>query len=186
MIICIGSACGSGGHEIGKLLAQKLGYSYYDTEQNDSIAAETAKDGTLPVVSDLGDNASVGETTALIEQQAQDRKNLILAAAAKGSCVIAASCADYFIQEAGMDRLSIFITAPFMDRIDRQMSLTGKDRMQAATAIKKENIQRESMYNLTTGGKWGDPSNYDLCINSSSAGIEAAADALAGLIKAKI
>jgi hypothetical protein len=39
MIICIGREFGSGGHEIGKLTAEKLGITFYDRELIEEAAA---------------------------------------------------------------------------------------------------------------------------------------------------
>ncbi|MBP6421198.1 MAG: cytidylate kinase family protein, partial [Agathobacter sp.] len=37
-IICIGREYGSGGHEIGELLAKRTGYAFYDKEKLFEIA----------------------------------------------------------------------------------------------------------------------------------------------------
>lgn len=43
MIICIGREFGSGGHEIGKLTAEKLGITFYDRELIEEAAALAEK-----------------------------------------------------------------------------------------------------------------------------------------------
>ena len=40
-IITIGRECGSGGHTIGKLVAQRLGIGFYDKEIVELVAAKT-------------------------------------------------------------------------------------------------------------------------------------------------
>ena len=40
-IITIGRECGSGGHTIGKLVAEKLGIAFYDKEIVEMVAAKT-------------------------------------------------------------------------------------------------------------------------------------------------
>lgn len=40
-IITIGRQCGSGGHTIGRLLAQRLGLAFYDKEIVELTAAKT-------------------------------------------------------------------------------------------------------------------------------------------------
>ena len=40
-IITVGRECGSGGHTIGKLVAQRLGIAFYDKEIVEMVAATT-------------------------------------------------------------------------------------------------------------------------------------------------
>ena len=40
-IITIGRECGSGGHTIGKLVAERLGIAFYDKEIVELVAAKT-------------------------------------------------------------------------------------------------------------------------------------------------
>lgn len=49
MIICIGREFGSGGHEIGKLTAEKLGISFYDRELIEA-AAERFKNIPMEII----------------------------------------------------------------------------------------------------------------------------------------
>ena len=46
-IICIGREYGSGGHAIGKILAKRTGYEFYDKERFIAIAKERDLRGKL-------------------------------------------------------------------------------------------------------------------------------------------
>ncbi|MCD8018500.1 MAG: cytidylate kinase-like family protein, partial [Clostridiales bacterium] len=147
MIICIGKSCGSGGHEIGELLAKQLGYAYYDQKalesaasreifenmpaEKDALYAQSSED----VLGEIGEAYEAGRTQFLA------KNSVILQAAAKGNCVIDMNCADYVLKEAGLEYISIFITAPFEDRVERKKEELGKDAVQTMTFIKKENLR---------------------------------------------
>ncbi len=56
MIITISRETGSGGHTVGKLLAEKLGYTFYDKEIVASVAREMGIDEKL--ILENGENMS--------------------------------------------------------------------------------------------------------------------------------
>ncbi len=189
MIVCIGKSCGSGGHEIGELLAKQLGYAYYDQKTLESAASREifentpAEKDTLyaqsseDVLSEIGEAYEAGRTQFLA------KNSVVLQAAANGNCVIDMNCADYVLREASLEYISIFITAPFEDRVERKKEELGKDSVQTMTFIKKENLRREHYYNYITGGSWGEPSNYDICVNSTARGIEKTAEMICGMVE---
>ena len=51
--------------------------------------------------------------------------------------------------------------------------------------IKKNDKTRANYYNSYASGKWGDPSNYDLCINRSLLGVEGSAELLIACLRIK-
>ncbi len=189
MIICIGKSCGSAGHEIGKLLASRLGYAYYDQEMLERDASQEVYDNTTGELDVMyarsGEDVSgvIGEIYESGRRQILAKNSVVLQAAANGNCVIDMNCADYVLKEAGLEYISIFVTAPFEDRVERKKEELGKDSVQTMTFIKKENLRREHYYNYITGGSWGDPSNYDICVNSSARGIEKTAEMICGMVE---
>ena len=72
--------------------------------------------------------------------------------------------------------LSLFICAPFGDRIRRRMEIEGLGPKEAEDTIRKIDKQRKKYYDTYTGRNWGVPENYDFCINSSVMGIEETAE----------
>ena len=51
--------------------------------------------------------------------------------------------------------------------------------------IRKTDKRRASYYNYYTDMKWGEAKNYDLCINSSKAGIAGAVELMEAYIRIK-
>ena len=191
MLICIAREFGSGGHEIGKRLAEILGFQFYDQAlvtkaiSRSSISSEILekvdekKENSWlhSVVYDAADQnlRGISANEAMFRMQSA----VILEAAQKESCVFVGRCADDVLKKACVDRLSLFITAPFTDRVKRKMKLLGKDEKTVTALIRKMDKQRKNYYNYYTGSNWGKPYHYDLCINSSTLGIERTAEALA-------
>ena len=68
--------------------------------------------------------------------------------------------------------LSVYIHAPFEDRIKRIENEYGISQEKSKEMLMKKDKQRSSYYNYYSSNKWGDAKSYDLCINSSYLGIE--------------
>lgn len=195
MLICIAREFGSGGHEIGKRLADALGYDFYD------YALVTEAAGRSSISSDILEKADEKKENAWLHSFVYDdtdqnlrgisaneamfrmQSAVILEAAQKDNCIFVGRCADYVLQQAAIKRLSIFITSPFSDRVQRKMKLMGKEEKAVTALVRKMDKQRKNYYNYYTGGSWGKPYNYDLCVNSSTLGIEQTAEALAVLTR---
>ncbi|MDD3252378.1 MAG: cytidylate kinase-like family protein [Lachnospiraceae bacterium] len=87
--------------------------------------------------------------------------------------VIMGRCADLILTNNHIPHISIFITAPVERRIRRIMEINkGMSEKEARRLVKKMDHKHRKYYGFYTGSKWGMPCNYDLCINSSSYGIE--------------
>ena len=195
MLICIAREFGSGGHEIGKRLADALGYDFYD------YALVTEAAGRSSISSDILEKADEKKENAWLHSFVYDdtdqnlrgisaneamfrmQSAVILEAAQKDNCIFVGRCADYVLQQAAIKQLSIFITSPFSDRVQRKMKLMGKEEKAVTALVRKMDKQRKNYYNYYTGGSWGKPYNYDLCVNSSTLGIEQTAEALAVLTR---
>ena len=81
-------------------------------------------------------------------------------------------CADVILANNHIPHISIFITAPFEQRVHRIMEVNDLDHKKAVRLLKKLDRQHARYYNYYTGQKWGDAMNYDICFNSASYGIE--------------
>lgn len=190
MIICIGREFGSGGHEIGKKLAENLKLSFYDHEllenatTRSNIEYKELKQAdekkanfllhTILYNSDEKKLRGLSANDILFEVQ----KNMILDLAKDDNCVFVGRCADYILAKENIRHLSLFVTAPFSDRIQRKQQLLNLDEHSTAALIQKTDKQRKSYYNYYSGGNWAKPYNYDICVNSSTLGIDCTARAL--------
>lgn len=189
MIICIAREYGSGGHDIGKRLAANLNIPYYDRKLIDAAEDIGLKRSILEKADEAKANPLLNTPQYNVSEirfrglSANDivyqlQSEWIYETANKGSCVIVGRCGDYVLEQTGVPHLSIFITAPFDDRVSREMKRHQLSEKDAAALVKKMDKQRRSYYNYYTDRTWGDPHNYDLCINSTTFGIERAAKLL--------
>ena len=97
------------------------------------------------------------------------------------SCVIVGRCADYVLKD-NENVVTVFICAPQEEKINRGITYYGLDPNKASSIINKKNKKRRSYYNFYTDKDWGNPSSYDLCINSKN-GIDTAVDAICAYTK---
>lgn len=180
MIICIGREFGSGGHEIGKELAESLNIPFYDRQLVDmsikrckSISAELEKADEKKENSFLysvwyetvdRDLRGISANDILFKLQSEAITEL----SQSGDGVFVGRCADHILNAADIPHISLFITAPFFDRVKRKMSLLKTDEKTTEALVRKTDKQRRAYYNYYAGGSWGRPDNYDLCVNSSS------------------
>lgn len=126
-IITIGRELGSGGRTIGKMLANRLGISYYDRElideasKNSGLSKRYIESNEQSITSSLLYNIAMGtsygygilqnannQTLPLSEQIYIAQKEVITNYANKGRCVIVGRCADQILSERN-DVLKVFI-----------------------------------------------------------------------------
>ena len=82
--------------------------------------------------------------------------------------------------------MKIFIDSSLQDKINRATEYYNLDKNKAQKEIKRINKLRENHYKYYTEREWKDPSNYDICINSDSLGIENAANLICELVNKKV
>lgn len=199
MVITVGRQYGSGGREIGTMLAEKLGIAYYD----DMLLKEAAKESGLCedlfrsfderpksfLYSVAMDPYSFSMNHVMpkgsIEQQVYlATYDTIKKLADKGPCVLIGRCADYALKDRD-DVINLFITAPLENRIERVARRNGITRDEAKERIKRTDKARASYYNYYSSKDWGDAKSYDLCIDSSLLGIEGTVELLEKLVTLK-
>ena len=116
------------------------------------------------------------ETT--VEQLAANaQRDAILAVAGEGSCVIVGRCADHVLRnEQGL--LRVFLTADHGDRIQRICRRDGVTAAEAEEKLQRMDRSREAYYRFRCDQTWGAAANYDLCINVSRWGMDAAVETI--------
>ena len=197
-IITIGREFGSGGRELGRCLAEILGFAYYDRE----IISEIAKRTSLSehYIQHITEHKPVipfpihtGRTFwAVLPDYNHDiqreQHNIIREMAEKSDCVIVGRGADYILREENPFRLFVYSDMP--SKIARCRRNDAQDYEAGASLTDKELTKRigqidkgrAEYYEFYTGRKWGDKANYDLCINTSKAdSLKAIAEAVAKL-----
>lgn len=191
-IITISREFGSGGRSIGRLVAQKLGIPFYDKELVNQIALES---GFAPKFVEEHGEHSPGNSLfsyAFAPQGVPGVMNglstadflwniqcsVILQLAEKGPCVIVGRNADYILKDR-KDTLNVFIHADMDFRADRIVRLYGESEKSPQNRLNEKDKRRKVNYQHYTGRNWGEAKNYDLCLKSSTLGIETCADIIA-------
>ncbi len=189
-IITIGREYGSGGFEIGKKLAEKLGIKFYDKNLIDEVAK---KSGIHIDMLRKGDEKAVSSWFNPVYQDGtiNDRifwaqSDVIREIAENESCVIIGRCADYVLKDH-KNIIKIFVQAPFEDRVNR---ICNKYLIEVPDEAKREIIktdkQRRSYYEFYTDYTWGGRKHHDLIINSSVLGIDGTVDFIKAFIDNKL
>ena len=168
IVVCIARETGAGGHEIGSRLAKRLGFSFYDDSVLDLMIDEL--DEKMPGIG--------GKDAHFIKQS-----RVIKSIAEAGDCVIVGRSCGHVLMTNNVPRLSVFIGAPYENRVRRKMLLNDQDRREAEEFIRKTDKRRKTSYDYYTGKKWGNPADFDICINSACYGIEGTVDLLEKLVK---
>ena len=177
-VIAIGRQFGSGGHDIGKILAEKLGYDFYDAEIIQMTAGTTGytpefvkKKEEIMTNSLLYD--LVNQMYLNTDRQDEAPKDKIFEAecqvvrdlAKKGNCVIVGRCADYVLRNSG-NCLKVFFSAPLMSRIRRVAQRQNISEGEAKATVKKNEKLRADNYRYYTRRMWGVAGNFDLSLNT--------------------
>lgn len=183
-VITIGRQFGSGGRELGKMLAARFGIEYYD-KQLLAEAAERAgmsrevferHDERMPNLmgSSLTFSMGYGQlpwyngTAMMTDSIYNSLTDVITGLADTRPCVIVGRSADYVLRNHPTPRVSLFVHAPMEDRIKRIMGRADKGQEKAArTLAEKTDKLRAAYYNFYTDKRWGDSATYDLTFNSS-------------------
>ena len=189
-IITIGRQFGSGGREIGEMLAKNYGIKCYDKELLSRAAKESGfceemiqNHDERPTNSFLynlvmdtysfGYNASSFVDMPISHKVFLAQFDTIKKIAEEGPCVIVGRCADYALSDFD-NVLNIFIHADEDFKIkrikERFADITTDEK--AREMMNKKDKQRQSYYNYYSSKKWGRADSYDLSINSSILGIE--------------
>ncbi|MCD8372551.1 MAG: cytidylate kinase family protein [Clostridia bacterium] len=179
-IIVISREFGSGGREIGGIVAKKLGVPVYDKSISQLTQAQSGYDSA--VIDDMEHKKdsfayglySRGHYVPIRNEIFKAQSDVLLSLAEKGSCVMIGRCADYILR-GKYKILSVFIHAPIEARTERVMEYDGCTKKEAMQKITESDKARRSYHNFYTDIRWGHSQSYDLTINSAI-GFEKAAD----------
>lgn len=184
-IITITRQYGSGGHDIGKSLAENLGIPFYDKELISLIAKQS---GVAPEVFEHADekaansllyslsvglyNYGNGFSNSMGDLPINDKlyilqHRIIKQKAENEYFVIVGRCADYILKD-NPDVVKVFIYADLESRIKRAVERQDIEPARAKQAVVKADKNRANYYSFYSGQKWGQVDNYDLCINSTN------------------
>ena len=198
-IITITRQFGSGGHEIGKLISEKLGIAFYDKELITLAAKES---GVSPEVFEhadermsnsllyslstglynYGNGFSAMGDLPMNDQLYILQHKIIKEKAESESFVVVGRCADYILKDME-NVVKVFIYADLEVRAKRAVERRDIEPSRARQAVFKADKNRANYYSFYSGQKWGATENYDLCLNSTKLTAEQAADIIIDYVK---
>lgn len=192
VIITIGREFGSGGHEIAKLISEKLNIKMYDKELIEQISKEHQISKTLveyydekPTVKSLFNYDTqaikIIDSKMPLEKQIYLAEKQIIEQIANQNCIIVGRCGNYIFKD-NENAIRFFISSPLENRIKRKSDQLGLDYEESKRLILKTDKIRAEYYKEKAGGVWNSPSEYDFYINIQKLGIQEAANLIIGII----
>ncbi|MCL2372854.1 MAG: cytidylate kinase-like family protein [Defluviitaleaceae bacterium] len=211
-VITISREYGSGGRDVGRMIAEHLQLPVYDKEimhlaaeqsgmpaslvekKSESIPSKfllSLKRFSLTVPSTRIPSrynsfiVATDKTKILDEDRLFHIQSAVIQdLASQGGCVIIGRCASHILRNHP-NLLSVFIRGNFQDRVQRTVQTYNMPEKNAAENVRKIDKHRANHYKLHTSQQWGAAKNYDLVINTSYAGIEGAARVIEAMVSAK-
>ncbi|MEG0777569.1 MAG: cytidylate kinase-like family protein [Oscillospiraceae bacterium] len=195
-VITISREFGSGGRTIAKMVAERLGYTYYDKALVERIAKESGyseefielrgedASSTSSFLFNLSrsGSGSYDGIPAVSDKLYIIQHNMIRKLATEGPCVIVGRCSDYILKDMP-DALHVFIHAGKDFKADRIVRLYGEREENPEKRLDEKDKKRKVYYKNYTGRTWGMSNNYDICLDSGTIGIETCVDIITGLAK---
>ena len=106
---------------------------------------------------------------------------VILQLADQGPCVIVGRNADYILKDR-KEAFHVFVHAEESFRAERIVKLYGESEKRPEARLQEQDKRRRLNYQHYTGRTWGASENYDICLNTSTIGVERAANTIVQLI----
>lgn len=193
-IITISREFGSGGRELGKKLAEKMNFKFYDKEKLSFLIQKYGYDARyIDSIDKIGNDDfpfRVGNSFMLYsvhQKQATEllvlEQKLIKELASKNNCVFVGRGADLILKEC--DPLNIFVFADDAFKIERCKQNAKENEnlndKQILKQIKSIDKSRQKHYLLLGSDSWGQRENYDVCLNMSRFEIDDLVSVVEGL-----
>lgn len=194
LVITIGREYGSGGREIGKLIAKKLGIAYYDNELIHKVAEENGYTDefvqkydqklTHSLLYDLYTqnyayiHGEEGKFDALFHADVRTIKEI----SKKESCVIIGRLANFILAERS-NSFHVFVYADMDSKMKRVMKRESLNEKEAVKKIKKAETERKNYCKHFIEKEWGMANAYDLSLKANLYGIEKTAEIIMEMIK---
>lgn len=191
-VITVGCEYGSGGPQIAKMIADRLGIEYYNRDLVDKVVAQIGVDKGLVEEADTkigvryAFDTSYGVRYANLSNRVIDAQfQAINDFANRSSCVIVGRSSDYILRNRD-DVLNVFIYAPQEDEIAAVMKEKGiKNMRKAKEEWESVDKAQHARHEYITGKKRGDRHTRDMLINSSILGWDETADMIIDMIVRK-
>lgn len=193
-IITISREFGSGGRTIAKLIAESLGYNFYDDDLVKRVAEVSGysedfvrrhgedASSTNSFLFNLARSGSTGAAgvPGISDSLYVIQYNVIREIAEEGNCVIVGHCADYVLRDK-KNALHAFIHADADFKADRIVRLYGENEVDPQRRLEEKDKRRKVYYKNYTGRNWGYSGNYNISLDSGLIGIEKCAEIIVDL-----
>ena len=206
-VITVSRQIGSGGHTVGRILAEKLGVRYCDKdlvkalekkfnltvsgieklkgEKKNWLADALQFISPVPSAKALGVNPKFAQEFRVDVTSGEIYKaetEILKELAEEGSCVIAGR-SGFFVFKDHPNRLNVFITAPDASRVRRVMEKQDLPEESATVLIRDIDAARENYIRRFTGADRYDSRNYDLVVNAAGHTEEQVADLILSYLR---
>ena len=187
--IAITRTCGSGGGSyIGKKIAKDYGIDVYDRKLlrlasedsgiNEKVFAKadenTRKTWLYRVSKKVYDGTMIPPESGnfLSDQNLFNYQSKVLRELLECESYVCIGRAADFVLRDKPNVLSVFVDAPYENRVTREMERQGLSRWEAVRYIDRLDKYRESYYKYHTGRQWKKIENYDLCLDTTALGMD--------------
>ena len=199
-VITIGREFGSGGREIGRRIAEKLQFAYYDQEIVTEIAKRTKLSEeyveritedrpyiSYPIHAGMSFHTAYYAYTEYDSSLAvfAEQHNIIKELAEKSDCVIVGRCADYILKEKEPFRIFVYADAESKLKRCRERSPDNENLSDSRMIRNIRSIDkgRARYYNYFSRRIWGARESYDMLVNTSGKDIKKVSEAVADYLK---
>ena len=187
-IITISREFGSGGRTIGKEVARRLDYNFFDRELVEEVAKRSGF--SQDFIEENGEYANARSSLlfywATAKQHSMENLSMhdqiyivqtkvIEELAETGNCVIVGRCADYILRDR-KDCLHAFICADMASRAKHIVEFYGEKDKSRDKRLAEKDQKRKVYYKNYTGTTLGQAKNYDICLNSGVLGMDLCAE----------
>lgn len=172
LVITISREYGSGGHQLGELIAKQLGITFYDKELITLVAKESnfsedfisQNEQKLPssllyqmIMQDY--EAPLDKSLSYDDALFVAQSRVIRRIASEKPCVIVGRCANYILKDRP-HTINIFLYADMAHKQERAVAEYGISREKAPATITDIDKARQEHFFHYTGQHWGDSRNY--------------------------
>lgn len=178
MIITIARQSGSGGYTVGKILADHYGIPVYDQTSLTQLAKEK---GMYDKMRGFFDEFPVNSLMYALSMDFRNKKfteperNALEHLVSDHDFVLIGRCGNYIFKPR-KDCTSVFVHGNLTYRIWYKTQLLHVSPGEAKEIIRKADESRLAYHRYYTGTIWGEAKNYDLSIDTSRIGHQAAAE----------
>lgn len=191
IVITIAREFGTNGHEMGLILAERLGLPFYDKDILTKAAHEIGIDVDKVKEADESVNSRIlkpifGFSVGFGEEEDRlfQAEEKVIRQVAQESCIIIGRLSDYILKD-DPDCIRVYIYAPFEERVKMIAKKYKISDEESRKLVRRMDQTRNNFYSYYSNGKWEHSSGKDLILNRSTISLEDCVDMIAHLVELK-